>query len=152
MDYRKLSEQVEQLSNPQRSDIFVREFRTAVREGMFDAADLPERVAYPKVYSRRGGEGGTYNKDYKDMIFAPTADFEAWFSGINDQLEQNKRKPSLKPSFDAYVKGDLSFEEAAQRTRERMQASQAKGQKLGAGRAKATAGKGVGRPKNAPKR
>ena len=48
MTYQKLSEQIEQLSDPQRSDTFVKLFRAAVREGTFEAADVPGRFQLPK--------------------------------------------------------------------------------------------------------
>ncbi|MFC3919436.1 hypothetical protein ACFOUS_22320 [Deinococcus metalli] len=46
-----LSEQVRKLANAQRSDAFVKEFRAAVRDGTFDAADLPQRFTLPKAFT-----------------------------------------------------------------------------------------------------
>ncbi len=71
MAYKKLSEQVHELSNPQRSDTFVKMFRDAVRDGKFEAAYMPERFTMPKQFTRRGSEG-SYQRDTKEMLFEVT--------------------------------------------------------------------------------
>ncbi|MBB5234674.1 hypothetical protein HNQ09_002117 [Deinococcus budaensis] len=47
MPYITLSEQVGRLSNPQRSDAFVRRLREAVRTGELEAAQVPGRFTLP---------------------------------------------------------------------------------------------------------
>ncbi|MBB6098909.1 hypothetical protein HNR42_002344 [Deinobacterium chartae] len=136
MTYRKLSEQVNLLENTQRSDIFIRLFRSAVREGQFDAVYLPERFELPKVYARRGEQGGHYSKDSKDMVFEVTPAFEEWFENVNRELSQHRRRSRVKPSLEAYSEGLIDFKAAAEETRRKMLASQEKGQKLGKSRSK----------------
>lgn len=135
MAYRKLSEQVSELSNPQRSDAFVKRFRDAVREGKFDAMNLTERFTMPKQYSRRGAEG-QYQRDTKDMLFEPNAAFDKWFAQVNKELASSRRSARPKPSLEAVESGQLSFKELAAETRRKMQASYEKGQALGKSRAK----------------
>lgn len=135
--FSKLSEQIKELDNPQRSDVFVRLFRAAVRDGEFDAVYSKERFTLPKQYVRRGAQGGDYQKDSKDMIFELTPAFEAWFSKVNGSLSQNKRAPKKPlPSIDAFSSGSLDFKKFAEETRQKMLASQVKGQKLGRSRKK----------------
>lgn len=135
MAYRKLSDQVQELSNPQRSDAFVKRFRDAVREGKIDAFNLTERFTMPKQYSRRGAEGH-YQRDSKDMLFEVTPTFTKWFEGVNKELAASRRSTRVKPSLEAVESGALSFKELAEETRRKMQASYEKGQALGKGRAK----------------
>ncbi|ULH18129.1 hypothetical protein MF271_21875 (plasmid) [Deinococcus sp. KNUC1210] len=71
MPYIKLSHQIEKLHNPQRSDAFVKQVRAAVREGDFDAGDLPERFTLPKSFSKRGG-GERYSRSVRDMVIDAT--------------------------------------------------------------------------------
>jgi hypothetical protein len=65
MPYLKLSDQVGKLTNPQRSDTFVKAFRTAVREGQFEAIDIKSRFELPSnspnaaVISRTPAPGAT---------------------------------------------------------------------------------------------
>ncbi|MBB6099866.1 hypothetical protein HNR42_003326 [Deinobacterium chartae] len=136
MGYRKLSDQVRMLKNPQRSDVFVRLFRTAVREGRFDAAYLPERFELPKVYARRDNAGESYRKDARDMVFEVSPDFERWFAELDSELNSSKRRRRIKPSLEAYEQGLIDFRAAAEETRRKMMASQEKGQKLGRSRGK----------------
>jgi hypothetical protein len=146
MTYRTLSEQIGQLDNPQRSDQFVKLFRSAVADGNFDATDIGERFQLPKVYARRGKEG-SYQKDVRDMVFVPGDEFDAWFDRVNTELSRNKRQPKVKPSLTAYTSGQLDFAAAALETRAKMQASRAKGQKLGATRAQSTKNKAKAKAK-----
>ena len=140
MPYARLSEQVQKLSNPQRSDAFVKAFRTAVREGVIEAADLPQRFTLPKEFSRRGQEG-TYNRDVKDMAFEVTAEFEEWFERTNVELATNRRGAKVKPTLENIEAGLVDFKALAAATREKMEASFTKGQKLGSSRKKATSTK-----------
>ena len=75
MIYKKLSEQVRELSNPQRSDTFVKAFRSAVRDGRIEAAYIQERFTLPKAFTTRGSN--SYSKDSRDMVFDATPEFEA---------------------------------------------------------------------------
>lgn len=133
--YKKLSEQVLELSNPQRSDQFVKRFREAVRKGEFDAMYLQERFTMPKKYNRRGQEG-TYQRDTKDMLFEETDVFKEWFEVVNTELGQNRRSVRIKASLEAVESGEIDFKEMSERTRQSMQASYEKGQALGNSRAK----------------
>ena len=135
MAYRKLSEQVQELSNPQRSDAFVKRFRDAVREGKIEAFNLTERFTMPKQYSRRGAEGH-YQRDSKDMLFDVTPAFTKWFDEVNKELAASRRSARVKPSLEAVESGALNFKELAAETRRKMQASYEKGQALGKSRAK----------------
>ncbi|PYE54169.1 hypothetical protein [Deinococcus yavapaiensis] len=137
MSFRKLSDQIQQLNNPQRSDTFVKSFREAVRTGMFDAIYLPERFTLPKQFSKRGSEE-TYGKEVKDMVFEVTPDFEAWFDNINNELSTRQRAKNIKPSLEAIANGQLDFKTLAEQTRQKMNASFEKGQNLGNSRAKKT--------------
>ncbi|WP_180970061.1 hypothetical protein [Deinococcus planocerae] len=49
MPYTTLSEEVKKLSNPQRSDAFVRQVREAIRTGEIEAAQVPGRFTLPKT-------------------------------------------------------------------------------------------------------
>ncbi|WP_135229854.1 hypothetical protein [Deinococcus fonticola] len=135
MTYRKLSEQVQELGNPQRSDAFVKRFRDAVREGTFDAINLTERFTMPKQYNRRG-EQGQYQRDSKDMLFEVTPAFTKWFDAVNEELAASRRSARVKPSLEAVESGAVDFKELAAETRRKMQASYEKGQALGKSRAK----------------
>ncbi|CAM3427615.1 hypothetical protein DEDE109153_16530 [Deinococcus deserti] len=130
-----LSEQVQKLTNPQRSDAFVKAFRTAVREGIIEAAELPQRFTLPKEFSRRGQEG-TYNRDVKDMAFEVTPEFEEWFERTNMELATNRRGAKVKPTLENIEAGLIDFKALAAATREKMEASFSKGQKLGNSRKK----------------
>ncbi len=135
MPYKKLSEQVHELSNVQRSDAFVKRFRDAVREGKIDAMNLPERFTMPKQYSRRGAEG-TYQRETKDMLFDDTAAFKKWFEGVNEELGVTRRAAAPKVSLEAVESGDVDFKTLVEETRRKMEASYKKGQDLGKSRAK----------------
>lgn len=135
MAFRKLSDQVQQLSNPQRSDTFVKLFRSAVREGEFDAVYIPERFSLPKQYAKRGSEE-KYAKDAKDMVFEVTSEFETWFERVNNDLSGGRRAARVKPSLEAIERGEVDFMTLAQETRRKMEASFHKGQNLGQSRAK----------------
>ncbi len=140
MAYKKLSEQVMELSNPQRSDTFVKLFQEAVRSGKIDGAYLPERFTMPKQFTRRGSTD-TYQRDTREMIFDHTPDFEAWFDETNRELAAARRGGNIKPSMEAVESGLVDFQTMVEETRRKMQASFEKGQALGKGRAKATSGK-----------
>ncbi len=134
MTYRKLSEQVSHLTNPQRSDTFVKLFRNAVREGKFDGAYMPERFTLPKSFSRRGG-GTPYNREAKEMLFELSPAFDRWFEETNRELAASRKGGRIKPSVEAVEAGLVDFKAMAAETREKMQASFKKGQSLGKSRA-----------------
>ena len=141
MTYKRLSEQVQELTNAQRSDTFVRQFREAVRQGELKAIYLPgERFTLPKQYTRRG-KSGTYQKDTKEMLFEHTPEFEAWFDGVNRELAVSRKGSSIKPTLETVEAGLVDFEALARETQEEMQASFEKGQALGKTRAKKPAGR-----------
>lgn len=141
MTYKKLSEQMHELGNPQRSDAFVKMFREAVREGKFDATYLPERFTMPKQFSRRGEEGN-YQRDTKDMLFEVTPAFEKWFEQTNSELAApSRRSGSPKPTAENIESGLVDFKALAEETRRKMQASYQKGQALGQSRARTTKSK-----------
>lgn len=135
MAYKKLSEQVHEISNSQRSDAFIKRFREAVREGKFDAMNLPERFTMPKEFSRRGAEG-TYQRPARDMLFEVTPAFTKWFEEVNGELATSRRGSRVKPSLEAVEAGHIDFKAMAEETRRKMQASFEKGQALGQTRAK----------------
>ena len=149
MTYKKLSEQIHELSNPQRSDAFVRLFREAVREGKFEAAYMPERFTMPKQFSRRGAEG-TYQREAKEMLFETTPAFNQWFEQTNQELAASSRRSGTpKPTAENIEAGLVDFKALAAETRKKMQASYEKGQALGKSRARGT---GAPKSKAAPKR
>lgn len=135
MAYKKLSEQVHELSNPQRSDTFVKMFRDAVRDGKFAAAYMPERFTMPKQFTRRGSEG-TYQRDTKEMLFEVTPKFEKWFDEVNRELAAARKGGAIKPTVEAIEAGLVDFKKMADETRKKMQASYEKGQALGQTRSK----------------
>ncbi len=135
MAYKKLSEQVHELNNPQRSDTFVKMFRDAVRDGKFEAAYLPERFTMPKQFTRRGSED-TYQRDTKEMLFEVTTKFEKWFDEVNRELAAARKGGTIKPSVEAIEAGLVDFKKMAAETRKKMQASYEKGQALGQTRSK----------------
>ncbi|CAM3830645.1 hypothetical protein [Deinococcus frigens] len=135
MAYKKLSEQVHELSNPQRSDTFVKMFRDAVRDGKFEAAYMPERFTMPKQFTRRGSEG-SYQRDTKEMLFEVTPKFEKWFDETNRELAAARKGGTIKPSVEAIEAGLVDFKQMAAETRKKMQASYQKGQTLGQSRSK----------------
>lgn len=133
MAYIKLSEQLQHLTNPQRSDAFVRLFREAVRVGTFDAVRLPERFTLPKQFRRRGTEG-QYQRDTREMLFEPTPAFQAWFEATNQALAPARAGGRVKPTVEAIEAGLFDFKAMAAETRRKMEASHSKGQALGRGR------------------
>lgn len=135
MPYKRLSEQVRELTNPQRSDSFIKLFREAVREGKIEGAYLPERFTLPKAFTKRGTEG-TYQRDAKEMLFDANAKFEKWFDQVNRDLAVSRRGSALKPTAENIEAGLVDFKALAAETRKKMQASYEKGQALGKGRAK----------------
>lgn len=134
MAYRKLSEQVLSLSNPQRSDTFVKMFRSAVREGKIEGAYMPERFTLPKTFSKRGG-GTSYQRQAKEMLFEVTPSFEEWFEEANRELTASRKGGKIKASVEAVEAGLVDFSQMAAATRLKMQASFTKGQRLGKSRA-----------------
>ncbi|MDV6376171.1 hypothetical protein [Deinococcus arenicola] len=135
MAYKKLSEQVHELSNPQRSDTFIKMFRDAVRDGKFEATYMPERFTMPKQFTRRGSEG-TYQRDTKEMLFDMTPKFEKWFDDVNRELAAARKGGTIKPTVEAIEAGLVDFKKMAAETRKKMQASYQKGQALGQTRSK----------------
>lgn len=150
MAYKKLSEQMQELKNPQRSDAFVRQFREAVREGKIDATYLPERFTLPKEFKRRGAEGG-YQRDSREMLFEVTPDFEQWFEQTNNDLaaSPSRRSGTPKPTVENIEAGVVDFRALAEETRRKMQASYEKGQALGRSRSQGQAKKSTGTRKTA---
>ena len=132
MPYSKLSEQVQKLSTPQQSDAFVKRFRDAVREGEFDAIEVPERFTLPKKFKRRGSDE-TYEKDMKDMVFETSSKFDKWFEGMEQELAATPVRGSGKPklNLENIEAGALDFKALAEETRRKLQASYEKGQNLG---------------------
>lgn len=145
MPYKRLSEQLQDLKNPQRSDAFVRQFREAVREGKIEATYLPERFTMPKEFRRRGEEG-SYQRDAREMLFDLTPDFEKWFTQTNEDLAAAvpRRGGVPKPTAENIEAGVVDFKALAEETRRKMQSSFEKGQALGKSRSQATKGKGAG--------
>ncbi len=135
MAFKKLSDQVQELSNPQRSDTFVKAFRNAVCDGRIEAAYIQERFTLPKSFTTRGNDG-TYSKDSRDMIFDATPEFEEWFQDMNKSLAVSRRGGKIKPTVENIEKGLVDFRALAEETRRKMAASYSKGQQLGASRAK----------------
>ena len=146
MPYAKLSDQIGELTNPQRSDAFFKQFRDAVREGKIEAADLPERFELPKEYRRRGADE-TYTRTVKDMVVNVTPAYKKWFDGVNTELSTSTRRAAApKASLEAVESGDVDFAAMVEETRRKMQSSYAKGQNLGNSRKGAAAkpkGKGT---------
>ncbi len=133
LPYITLSEQIRKLHNPQRSDLFVKQLRTAVREGHVVAADLPSRFVLPKQYVRRGSTE-MYTRNANDMIIDATPAFEAWFGTVNRDLSR-ARSGKIKVSAEAIEAGLVDFKALAAQTRTKMGASFQRGQALGQGRA-----------------
>ncbi|MBZ9750731.1 hypothetical protein K7W42_07640 [Deinococcus sp. HMF7604] len=133
MPYIKLSEQIEKLTNAQRSDAFIKQFRDAVREGKIDAADLPSRFELPKQFSRRGSDE-TYSKTVRDMVFDHTPEFDAWFDETNQGLNTGRRGSKPKATLENIEAGLVDFKELAAATRAKIEASYSKGQALGKSR------------------
>lgn len=133
MAYIKLSEQLQHLSNPQRSDAFVKLFREAVRVGTFDAIALPERFTLPKQFRRYGAEE-QYQRSTREMLFESTPAFEAWFEETNRKLAPVRTGGQIKPTMEAIEAGLLDFKALAAETRRKMEASHDKGQALGRNR------------------
>ena len=134
MPYVTLSDQVKKMHNPQRSDSFVKELRSAVREGDVLAADLPTRFELPKQYVKRGA-GTTYTRSVKDMVIDATPKFEAWFEMVNKELSPARSGGKVKVSVEAIESGLVDFKTLAAETRKKMGASFSKGQALGKSRA-----------------
>ncbi|WP_155300830.1 hypothetical protein [Deinococcus kurensis] len=130
MAYVKLSEQVQKLSNPQRSDSFIKLFQEAVRSGKIEGAYLPERFTMPKQFTRRGSDD-TYQKDTREMIFDHTPAFDEWFEETNRALAAARRGGTIKPSLEAVESGLVDFQDLVAQTRQKLQASFEKGQALG---------------------
>lgn len=133
MAYKKLSEVVMELGQPQQSDKFVKQFRDAVRDGQIDALELKERFTMPKQYQRRGQEG-SYTRDARDMIFLETPASSKWIEQASAALSQvtpRGGRSKVKPSIEALEAGDLDFKELVEQTRRSMQAKHVRGQQLG---------------------
>ena len=130
MSYVKLSDQVSKLTNPQRSDTFVKAFRNAVREGQFEATDIKARFELPKQFSKRGSDQ-PYTRTRRDMIFETSPEFGTWFEEINRQLASSRAGGILKPTIENIEAGLVDFRALAAETRRKMQGSFNKGQQLG---------------------
>ncbi|QLG13310.1 hypothetical protein HLB42_20490 (plasmid) [Deinococcus sp. D7000] len=133
MAYRKLSELVNDLENPQQSDTFVKLFKAAVRDGRVVATNLSERFTLPKTYIRRGTEG-TYQRETREMLYEVTPKAERWIEETRAALVKTgirTRKVSL--TSEAAQSGAVDFKALAAETRRKMQARYEKGQKLGQG-------------------
>ena len=130
MSYVKLSDQVSKLTNPQRSDTFVKAFRNAVREGQFEATDIKARFELPKQFSKRGSDQ-PYTRTRRDMIFETSPEFGTWFEEINRQLASSRAGGILKPTIENIEAGLVDFRALAAETRRKMQGSFNKGQALG---------------------
>lgn len=152
MPYSKLSEQVEKLTNPQRSDMFVRRFRDAVREGDIDAANLPGRFTLPKEYKRRGAEG-SYNREVREMVVDVTPAYTKWFDSINEELSTNPRRAAApRPSLEAVEAGEVDFAAMVEETRRKLASSYEKGQTLGNSRKAAASATAKPRAKRTTKK
>ncbi len=133
MAYLKLSEQVQKLSHPQRSDVFIKQFLMAVREGKIEAAILPGvRFELPKQFKRQGESDETYSKTAREMMFEATPEFEAWFQETEAQLGRG-RVAKLRVSVETIESGAVDFKALAAETRQKLEDSYRKGQKLGSG-------------------
>ena len=133
MAYKKLSEVVMELEQPQQSDKFVKMFRDAVRDGEIDGVELKERFTMPKQYQRRG-QAGSYTRDTRDMIFLETEQSGQWIEQASAALAQvmpRGGRGKVKPSIEALEAGELDFKELVEQTRRSMQAKHARGQQLG---------------------
>lgn len=135
MAYKRLSEQVQELSNPQRSDAFIKRFKEAVRDGQIDAMNLRERFTVPKQYSRRNSQE-TYTRDARDMLFEENAAFGKWFAAVDKELAVSRRNARPKVTVEAVESGDIDFKDMVAETRRKMQASFEKGRTLGQSRRK----------------
>lgn len=136
MELKKLSEQVKDLANPQRSDTFIKKFRDAVLKGTIKAAYIPgERFTMPKQFTRRG-TNESYTKDSRDMVFEYTPEFEQWFEETNRELAVSRKGGSIKPSIENIEAGLVDFEKMAAETRAKMKANVEKGRALGKSRGK----------------
>lgn len=138
--YTTLSEQIKNLSNPQRSDAFVKRVREAVRTGEFEAAQIPGRFTLPKTYRKRGSDE-TGTREAREMVIELTPAYEAWFQQVNEELAAApSRNAKVKPTVENIESGAVDFKTLAEETRRKMQASFAKGQQLGQSRAQKTKG------------
>ena len=133
MAYRKLSEVVMELANPQQSERFVNMFRNAVREGAIDAIELKERFTLPKQYQRRGAEG-SYARQKRDMVFEVTPKSDRWIKQATEDLGKvNTRGARTKvvPSLETVESGEVDFRALVEETRRNMEAKYNRGQQLG---------------------
>lgn len=139
MPYTTLSEQVRRLSNPQRSDAFVRRFREAVRTGELEAAQGGPRFTLPKTFRRRGS-GETATREAREMVIDLTPEYEAWFTRVDAELAAApSRSARPKPTVENIEAGVVDFKALAAETRRKMQAAFDKGQQLGRSRGQARA-------------
>nr|WP_246580958.1 hypothetical protein [Deinococcus aestuarii] len=147
-----MSEQIKNLSNPQRSDTFVKRFRDAVREGELEAAELPQRFTLPKTYRKRGSDE-TATRDVREMVFEPSPEFEAWFTRVNEELSAGReRRARVKPTLENIEAGSVDFRALAEETRRKLNASFEKGQTLGKSRAQTRTPSGKAASKTGSKR
>ena len=136
MAYRRLSDLVNDLENPQQSDKFVKLFKAAVRDGRVIAMDLPERFRLPKNYTSRGTKD-TYQRDTREMVYEATPKAEKWVQEARAALAQARtRTKKVKLTSEAVESGEVDFKVLAAETRRKMQAKREKGQQLGQGRSR----------------
>lgn len=141
--YTTLSEEVKKLSNPQRSDAFVRQVREAIRTGEIAAAQVPGRFTLPKTYRRRGSDE-TGTREARELVIEHTPEYEAWFERVNEEMMAAPRRSArVKPTVENIESGAVDFRALAEETRRKMQAAYDKGQQLGQSRAQKTRGKGA---------
>lgn len=141
--YTTLSEEVKKLSNPQRSDAFVRQVREAIRTGEVQAAQVPGRFTLPKTYRKRGSEE-TGTRDARELVIELSPEYQAWFTQVNAELEASparSRSGHEKPTLETIESGAVEFKTLAEETRRKMQASFEKGQQLGKSRSQAKGAK-----------
>lgn len=132
--YKRLSDQVGELVNPQRSDTFVRSFKEEVRQGHVKALYLPgERFTLPKEYRHRGGDD-VYQKETREMLFEVTPEFEEWFEEENKRLSTARQGGQIKITEETIAGGLIDFDALAQQTQEKLNATFKRGQELGKSR------------------
>lgn len=150
MTYRKLSELVLDVQDSQKTELFVRLFRNAVREGLIEAAELPgQRFVLPQLKRIRGSDGQTRQVEAREMVVKVTPALEGWMTQTLAEIESMGagRRVRVKPSIEAIKEGAVDFEELARATRARMQNRFERGRQLGESRGKKTASKGRARKK-----
>ncbi|WP_342744571.1 hypothetical protein [Deinococcus hopiensis] len=108
-----------------------------MREGGFDAIDLPERFTLSKKLKRRGSDE-TYEKD---MMFETSSKFGKWFVGVNKELAATPTRGSGKPklTLENLEEGVIDFKALAEEARRKLRSSYEKSQNFGNSRKTAAA-------------